>query len=286
MSTISSSAWPGGCGTAILTEQQCIDHGIEPSGLTVYNDGTTEWFYLVSDNGRIVRRPTDLSSGWVAADYGSADYESVATVADALMLGIEMSDGNPSYPQIQLFKPSHDSIGKLTNWIWNLTIPDLGTSKNGMEAMTFVPKGSYPSDWGSSSPLFGGLFFAGFQPKPGTIYVYELRDVNDAPEVTAIGSFNTQTDLMLSDMYFTDGTLYVLFDDTTSAIEEMRLNSGGTAFETTYITTPPTTNCEAIAVIGSDLYLGYDNNGNGPDGVYCYANYTDHVSNPCTGGTP
>jgi hypothetical protein len=276
------SAWPGGTGTNILSSTK-----LEPSGLTVWTDGSTQWFYLASDNGKLARRNVDLSDDWQGVTFGTTkayDFECITTVTGELMVGVEGARDDVPNPQIQRFDPSDTSqsaIGSFTGSVWNLVGLSLDNN-SGMEGLTFIPDGQYPSSWGTSSH-YGGLFLAAFQSYPGQIYVYDLpTGGGTSHDVRALLSFQTgQSTQKISDLCFSNGVLYVLYDDSTDTLEEMVLNTNKTAFTTRYITTTPYVGTEAITLLGPDLYLGLDqtstqftDNGLTTNLVTKYSNYT------------
>lgn len=305
--SVTQSSWPGGGGVAILLTNETT-YNLEPSGLTVFNDGGEDYFYLASDNGNLARRRTDLSDDWVVQSYGTSkanDFESITVAKGQLMIGVEGGSSASTYPQIKRFDTTKTGtskpLGDFTGSVWNLTDPAIG-SNQGMEALTFVPKGSYPSTWGSSNPYYGGLFFAAFQAVPGTIYYYELPQGNATTQnVSSLGHFTTQlSGYKISDICFASGVLYVLYDDTSDYLEEMTMQSS--SFQTTYYTQPRyggvnVVGCEALVRWGNDMYIGLDQSGSspadgGPTGQYLtnglandyvvqYKNYVSHAVQTC-----
>lgn len=301
------SPWPAGNGTAILTTVFGQPDFLEPSGLTLYTDShNVQWFYLVSDNGMIARRRADLSGGWTSQSFldnnhpKQSDYESVCVAKGDLMVGVEGGDpkGDPTYAHIKRFSAttSGTTVGSFTGSSWKLADvkPDDGA---GMEAMTFVPDGDYPASWLPSgqhgqSLYYGGVFLVGFQSKPGKIYVYDLPQGNGTShDVNSVYSFTTDlaSGRKLSDLCYDAGSqiLYALYDDSANSLDvlqELRLNANGIAL--LYQTQPPYYGCEAVAINGSTLYLGLDQNAtqwanNGGTGtltnyVYAFNNYTNH----------
>lgn len=308
------STWPAGNGTQILTTVKDDSHGnpnpdfLEPSGLTIYTDAdNVQWFYMASDNGMIARMQVGESDAWVsqsfldAANPKQSDYESICVAKGRLMIGVEGGDskGNPTYAHIKRFTADTDddsSVGSFTGSAWKLgdVTPD---NNAGMEAMTFVPDGHYPSSWlpskqNGQSLYYGGVFLVAFQTVPGRIYVYDLPQGNSATqEVNSVHSFTSglQASRKLSDLFYveTSDTLYALYDDDankTDVLQELTLDDDGVSLQ--YQTHPPYYGCEAIAVNGSTLYLGIDQNAtqfanNGGTGtltnyVYEFDSYTDH----------
>jgi hypothetical protein len=297
--TVTTSPWPTSTRSTVLTTGPESSSPLEPSGLTVWSDGSTDWLYLVSDNGKIARSQIG-SSSWSIHDYGDSkanDFESIATVTGELMVGVEGARSDVPNPQIKRFDPTDDSdspIGSFTGSVWNLTGLDLDDN-SGMEGLTFVPVGSYPSAWTSATPYYGGVMLAAFQSYPGTIYAFNLPKGNgDTHNVQAIAQFTTQlADKKISELAFANGKLYVLYDDSTDWLEELVLNADQTAFVTTFVTQPPYVGNEAMTVLGSDLYLGLDQSGKSPaqsggptgqyatngladDYVFKYAGYANH----------
>lgn len=305
--TIQYSDWPAGAGTTILTTVSGQDDFLEPSGLTVYTDGdNVQWFYLASDNGRIARRRADLSDDWVSESFydddhpKQSDFESICVAKGKLMVGVEggAPDGDPTHAHIKRFNPSSDTdnVGAFSKSWWNLK--DVNPSTNaGMEAMTFVPDGCYPASWlpasqNGESLYYGGVFLVAFQSVPGTIYVYDLPEGNDEEhDVNSVYQFTTglQSSRKLSDLCYdaSHHMLYALYDDDANSqdiLQELQLNSNGVSL--LYQTKPPYYGCEAVAIKGSTLYLGIDQNAtqwtnNGGSGdltnyVYKFGNYTSH----------
>jgi hypothetical protein len=308
-SDITDTAWPAGNGATILSSASNSSDPLEPSGLTIFTDGdSVKWFYLVSDNGKIARRKFDLSDSWKVESFldsdhpKQSDFESVCTIGSRLMVGVEGGDANndPKHAHIKLFNPADttgSSIGSFTGSDWNLkdVIPD---HNDGMEALTFVPDGSYPASWvpasqNGKSLYYGGVFLVAFQCQPGTIYVYDLPQGNHGTQdVNSTCSFTTGllADRKLSDLFYdsANGTLYALYDDdanTKDELQELQLNGQGITLK--YQTQPPYYGCEAVAVDGSTLYLGIDQSStqwanNGGHGtltnyVYEFASYTNHT---------
>jgi hypothetical protein len=280
-----SSPWPVSQSQAItvLTTND-TDLKLEPSGLTIWVDSNhVSWLYLVSDNGKIARRKLDLSDSWHTQSYPETkeyDFESVTVAKGELMIGVEGGDpnGSPTYAHIERFDPNdttEGSLGSFTKSKWILKNPTPGNNA-GMEAMTFVPDGAYPSSWGTSS-YYGGLFFASFQSEPGKVYVYDLPQGNgQSHNVNSIHSFTSPLlNMKVSDMYYSAqlAILYVLYDDTTGSLQELVLNTNKTGYNQKYQTTPPYVGCEAVAQNGTNLYLGLDQNGSQMNQNHLTTNY-------------
>ena len=285
------SAWPVDQSSAVTVLKT---NSLQPSGLTIYVDSNNvSWLYLVSNDGNVARRKLDLSDNWDAHKYGEGsqyDFEAITAAKGKLMIGIEGGDsgGSPTYAHIRRFDPENNSeiaIGNFSDSIWILRKPE-PEENTGMEAMTFIPDGQYPSSWGTSS-YYGGLFLAAFQSEPGRIYVYDLPQGQGLTQnVNPIGSFRSPAlNMMISDMYYSTekNILYVLYDDATDALQELALNSHGTGFVQNYLTTPPYVGCEAVAQTGNNLYIGLDqegtqmsDNGLTANYVYEYPGFTNH----------
>ncbi len=268
--------WNYGCGTAILSTDTSGDGSkLEPSGMTAVTIGSTDYFYLVSDNGMIARAKTSAPTKWALQDYGVADdtdFESVTATGSKLMVGVEGGKKTTPQAQIKRFDPGLATndlpLGDFTGSVWNLTDLPVGGG-DGMEAMTFVPNGYYPTSYLPSvriegveitiPPYYGGLFFAACQADNGLIYVYNLEKGNGTShDATSVATFSTGVDMKISDLYFLNGNLYVLYDDTTDALQTMSWN--GTEYTNVESITPPYVGCEALTVYGDDLYIGLDQN--------------------------
>jgi len=257
----------------------------EPSGLTLVGDS----LYMVSDNGKLsLCSPSATPTRWPSQTlctptddthpksfpYG---FESIDYVKGKLMLGVEGADNarNQRYPMILRFDQTATTtshpLGQLTGSQWILEIDKLDDNA-GMEAMTFVPDAFCPSSWGSSTH-YGGLFLVAVQSRPGKIYVYDLP--KGSRKSHTIKSYRTSfttglSKLELSDMCFDNGTLYVLYDDKIDVLTTLTLSKSGVSFKNQ--TMPPiwpssmpqggspVKNCEGVAVRGSTLYLGLDQN--------------------------
>jgi hypothetical protein len=156
----------------------------------------------------------------------------------------------------------------------------------GMEAMTFIPDGSYPSGWGTSS-YYGGLFIAAFQSETGKIYVYDLpKGSGQTQDAKGIGHFTSPLlSKSLSDLHYSTkkDILYALYDDSTDSLQEVVLSDDKTKFVQQYLTTPPYVGCEALTQKGSNLYIGLDqssqemtDNELAANFVYEYPDFTSH----------
>jgi len=142
-----------------------IRNGWEPSGLTIYRDGNGDkWLYLVSDDrGKMARLKlsgTDSSKvrldDWGDSRYEADEMEAITTAGNLLMVGIEqVRHDEKDVALIKEFDPANRNQGKLGSFTgneWILPNPDfIVTPKSGLEALTFVPDGAYPPEWGSSS---------------------------------------------------------------------------------------------------------------------------------------
>lgn len=255
----------------------------EPSGLTLVTSQTERLLYMVSDNGKLALKNLSQSdSDWVSQSFSNDGgypygFESLTMAKGELMLGVEGadSDKDQKYPTIMRFDQTQTDqahpLGKLTGSVWELKISGLDDNA-GMEAMTFVPDAYCPTAWGQSS-YYGGFFLVALQSQPGKIYVYDLPKGSGKKHTVSSprASFSTGLlNLKASDMSFDQGTLYVLYDDKIDALTTLTLSSAGVSFANQTMPpiwpagTPqagdPVKNCEGIAVSGTTLFLGLDQN--------------------------
>lgn len=285
---------------------------LEPSGLTfVSDDSNTKWLFVVSDNGYLTKGSMNTSHtpptfSWQTAHQfrqssdKMGDYESVATTGkNEVMIGIEGDSSDVPYPIIARFNTSNTSssnqIGDFSSSQWTLRNFEQGAMGGGagMEALTFVPNGSYPSAWLLDSPLnpnrsssylpyYGGLFFAATQSECGVIFVYDLAQGNNQshntlsfknlPTMVQNGfpknsngssvSSNAAGPLQISDLYFepTSKVLYVLYDESSGFdyLQALTLNTSDGSFTQKWAVRTPYLGCEGVAVYGNDLYLAVD----------------------------
>lgn len=293
---------------------------LEPSGLTFVTDSDgTVWLFVASDNGYLTRGSLDTSSPpvvtWNTAHSFQpkknklGDYESVtSTGPNQMMVGIEGDAANdkndptePSvpYPIIARFDITYTSdgndIGDFTGSQWTLsdfTNPS-GKANKGMEGLTFVPNGSYPTSWLLNSPRnpnqepnyrphYGGLFFTATQASPATIFVYDLgAGSGDSHSVASFETLYTMNSdgfplnldgssvsngpsgqLQISDLFFdqTSRVLYVLYDGDSGNdyLQALVLGTSDGTFSQLWAVQTPFQGCEGLAVSGDDLYLAVD----------------------------
>ncbi len=286
----------------------------EPSGLTIYTDGNTKWLFMVSDNG-ILAKAALPSSGtptgtldWqinpTPDDSDKAyDYESVSFANGNVMIGVEGDRGdsnNPTSPSIKRFNQDNtgknNQAGAFTGSVWTLNGIDFNSKTNkGMEGMTFVPWGSYPSSWtGDASPHYGGIFFVSVQADYAQIYVYDLAQGGDGGDgtnkadlgatsnpltVPTVGSAPAGSQPLMSDLCFDAGSdaLYVLYDGgkdshnnnlSNDYLQKLSISTSDTT-PAAGTTAPaplskvwdyelPWLNCEGLAIDGDDLYVSVD----------------------------
>ena len=266
---------------------------MEPSGIAIYTDpaGAT-WFYMVSDNGVIARRKVDLSDEWQTFNSGTGreadfeasdewqivdtgagwkvDFEAITVAAGKLMIGVEapVRIDSHRYALIREFDPTdtrQSPLGSFTNSEWILKNVDV-RGKGGLEALTFVPRGSYPAKWGGGS-YYDGLFFASFQATPGAIYVYDLpRPNGQAQAVQRVVEKLTEPLLekKLSGLSYSvqSGVLYVLYGDNGSWVQELVLDKKGQFKKGEFIeqrrSRLPFFGYEAVAEYQGSLCLGLD----------------------------
>jgi hypothetical protein len=306
---------------------------LEPSGLTIYEDGGHSWIFLVSDNGKLTKAKLDDSQGgnpgqtsWRTplqeddpGNHGN-DYECVTFAKGNLMIGVEgdrsEDGGGVTAPKILRFDQTKDGrnsstgaagtgVGQLTGNSWQLDgcLPEGSKENAGMEALTFVPNGSYPSDW-ASSPHYGGVFLVAVQAQKKKIFVYDLpggsnadgssrglQTVNPVASGTGLSggtltvpvpSSYTDANLpadtgktpLLSDLFFdaAGGVLYALYDggSTYDYLQALSLDTSTGTLTELWCQRAPWYGCEGVAVDGDDLYIAIDNNNadDQSDGVY------------------
>lgn len=276
-----SNTWPvpqSSAVTILTANPNVSDLKLEPSGMNTWTNSSGKvWIYLASDNGRISRIAVgDTKNDWQTHDYGSGgefDFESIANAGDGMLLiGVEGGDsgGNYNYAHVKQLNPSDNStsnIGTFTNNIWKLGHyqPSVGA---GMEAFTFVPRANCPSSWGTPTG-FNGFFLAAYQSRIGQADVYDLPPNSggtvNATYVTTITVDNPNptgypNGLKISDFFFNVATnrLFVLYDDTVDALQQCTL--GASRATSVYSAQTPKVGCEALTVIGDDVYIGLDQN--------------------------
>ena len=265
----------------------------EPSGAVPANG----FLYVVSDNGQVGRQTLGqdgCSDGDGSFDSqhmpGEPDYESIAFAPSLGNLYIGVEGGDTPARIVELAPPASTERLKdrradrsLTGWAWTLDLPVSGA--NGMEGMTFVPDGHHGlADAGAP---FNGLFLAASQKEKGKIFFYKLDRPTEKPTQDLTGTRLTDSlgaPLLaekISDLYYSEAKkrLYVLYDEGSSSkksdcssagrwLQVLALvESGGKKVWTQSALYAPVfdkkTNAEmhgmeAVAVWGSDLYIGLD----------------------------
>jgi hypothetical protein len=171
------------------------------------------------------------------------------------------------YALIREFDPTdtrQSPLGSFTNSGWILKNVDV-RGKGGLEALAFVPRGSYPAKWGGGS--YDGLFFASFQATPGAIYVYDLPQANgQVQSVTRVVEKLTEPLLKkkLADLSYSvqSGVLYVLYGDNGSWLQELVLDKKGHLKKGQFIeqrlSRLPYFGYEAVTEYQANLCLGLD----------------------------
>jgi hypothetical protein len=309
MSNPSLSPWKGV--TPIFLGNPTSDSvTAEPSGLTIYTDKGSKWLFMVSDNGMVAKAVLPSNStptgtlDWTVnpspdVKNKAYDYESVTFANGNLMIGVEGdrddNSGGLTKPVIKRFDQNRtskdDPAGDFTGSTWTLNGIDFGSKNNagGMEAMTLVPYGKYPSNWTDGAPHYGGIFFAAVQANYGRIYVYELPQGHGNPgsaslqnlgsasnplQVPTVTSAPSGSKPLISDMFFDVGSnaLYVLYDGGKDAngndlgndyLQKLTISTsnsatGSNALTKVWDTELPWTDCEGLAVDGNTLYLAID----------------------------
>lgn len=307
----------------------------EPSGLTLYSDGTDPWIFVVGDSSKVMKakinhcrdgKPSQTS--WHGPDTLSAseipvalnddslkpnDLECVTFAKGNIMLGVEgdrtsSTQTTPTTPYILRFDQTNDGngdinkVGKLTGSSWDLNglLPrDAGTN-SGMEGLTFIPNGSFPSRW-SSGGYYGGVFLASTQSTAGKASVYCLAqgggDEDTAASPVAVSSDGlasgvltipapraftgaSQDPPLISELFFdgSRGALWVLYDGGASAdyLQALSLNASTGALVELWSDSLPWQGVEGMAVDGDDLYLAIDNNDDS-DGIYLLSGFASRV---------
>lgn len=156
-----ASSWPASAGTDIGTVALAgVLPAFDASG-AVYHAGLGK-LVLVGDDGDIVTMKTDGSSlsSWKV----SGDPEDI-TIADTSSNIIYFSDENAG--TVSAFDLS---AGALTGAVWNVSSLITTATRQGIEAMTFVPNGYHPYAASTS----GGLFYVGSQ-YTGEIAVLDIN---------------------------------------------------------------------------------------------------------------
>lgn len=299
-------------GTVVNNPTQTVKS--EPSGLAIYTDASGKWIFMVSDNGLVSRAALPSSSAptgqlaWKTNPTPSTsdklyDYECVAfsTANGSLWVGVEGDSTATQNPLVQKFIPSDGNAQNPAGFFvsgdtWTLQgINFGGQTKNGMEALELIPSGYYPSTWGGNVNL-GGIFFAAVQANHDKMYVYTLGTLNfgavgltnlDGPSnpltIPAVASAGTGATPKVSDLCFTGGRLYVLYDGGDDAsgqtlthdfLQRITISTSSSATTTNALRSDgdyqlPWIGCEGLAIDGYDLYIAVDN-GSDPslNGVY------------------
>jgi hypothetical protein len=303
MSNPSLSPWKG-VTPIYLGNPEADSHSAEPSGLTLYTDKGSKWLFMVSDNGIVARLalPTTSTPTWIInpspdVNDKAYDYESVTFANGNLMIGVEgdRDDGSSkTKPVIKRFDQNRtsndDPAGDFTGSSWTLNGIDFGSKSNsGMEAMTLIPYGKYPSNWTDGAPHYGGVFFVAVQANYGKVYVYELPQGHGNPgsasllnlgsasnplTVPTVASAPSGSKPLISDMFFdaASNALYVLYDGGKDAsgnplgndyLQQLTISTsnnatGSNALTKVWDTELPWTDCEGLAVDGNTLYLAID----------------------------
>jgi hypothetical protein len=277
--------------------------------LTLYTDKGSKWLFMVSDNGMLAKAVLPSSStptgilDWKVnpspdLQDKAYDYESVTFANGNLMIGVEgdRSDGNGgrTKPVIKRFDQNRtsndDPAGDFTGSTWTLNGIDFTKGDaGGMEAMTLVPYGKYPSSWTDGAPHYGGIFFTAVQAHYGRIYVYELPQghgnagsasllnlgsASNPLTVPKVNSAPTGSKPLISDMFWDAGSnaLYVLYDGGKDAdgkdlthdyLQKLTISTSNSATGSNALTTVweaklPWTDCEGLAIDGDTLYLAID----------------------------
>ncbi len=302
----------------------------EPSGLTIYSDGTDPWIFAVGDSGQVIKAkinhcrdgnpgdtswhgPTTISASSINvtdnnSDLKPNDFESVTYANGKIMLGVEgdrtsSKHPNPTCPKVLRFNQSDSSndVGTLTGSTWDLNgITPNDKTNAGMEAMTFVPSGSYPSSWASSNH-YGGVFVVATQAETCTAYVYNLDDGNGGNDI-ASSPVNVSTDGLslgaltisqprassgesktpkISEFCFdaSRGYLWVLYDGGSSKdyLQALALDSTTGALTEVWSSDLPWMGVEGMAIDGNDLYIAIDNN-DSSDGIYLLSGFTNKIT--------
>lgn len=302
----------------------------EPSGLTTYSDSTDPWIFAVGDSGQVIKAkinhcrdghpdqtswhgPTTISDSSInvsdnASDLKPNDFESVTFANGRIMLGVEgdrTSDKhpNPTCPKVLRFGQDDTSneVGTLTGSTWDLNgITPNDKTNAGMEAMTFIPSGSYPSAWASSTH-YGGVFVVATQAETCTAYVYNLADGNGGADI-ASSPVNVSTNGLslgaleipqpgaslqesklpkISEFCFdaSRGYLWVLYDGGSSKdyLQALSLDPTTGSLTEMWSSDLPWMGVEGMAIDGNDLYIAIDNN-DSTDGVYLLSGFTTKIS--------
>lgn len=290
----------------------------EPSGLTIYSDGGNKWLFMVSDNGIVAKAqlpasgsPTGTLSWQINPtpdpDDKAYDYESVTFANGNLMIGVEgdRKDGSSkTSPVVNRFDQDRTTnsnpAGSFTGSTWTLNGIDFGSQTNsGMEGLTLVPFGSYPSNWtGGTAPHYGGIFFAAVQALAGRVYVYDLAqgggnstsvnplDLGSSasnPLQVPNPSTVSGSKPLISDLFFdaSSSALYALYDGEGNSnvtaqdyLQKLTISTASNATAANALTQVwayalPWLDCEGLAINGNDVYVAIDSGSHpGNDGIF------------------
>jgi len=239
------------------------------------------------------------------------DFECVTFANGNVMIGVEGdrpydtatgkddgSDDAKTPPHILRFDQEDDDngnikkVGTLTGSSWDLTdlLPS-GAKKNaGMEGLTFIPNGYFPSTW-SDGGHYGGIFLATTQSSGGTAQAYCLAQGSDrngkTQEDLASSAVATLTipapstdGPLISELFFDTqrGCLWVLYDGGASSdyLQALTLDTTDGTLTQAWADNAPWLGVEGMAVDGDDLYLAIDNNDD-TDGVYVLSGFASKV---------
>ena len=223
--------------------------------------------FLVSDAGTVALMNSDGSNVTSMAIAGVPDLEGICVAdpsSDFVYFGVEGSGS--SYHNLIL---ECDIVQQTVTRTFDLyPSMDNGTSKKGLEALTFVPDASNPE---------GGLFYAGLQ-KSGEIFKFELpiKSSSTSTSVTYEGKIAAYTDNISALHYDVDQqALYALYD---GANVLRATTADGTLLK--LWTSVPGSDQEGVALHDGVLYIVEDYGNSTPAGnVAAYSPFAGSYRN-------